>query len=131
MTLLLDLPFVGLFLALMLVYSAPLTAVTLAFVLALVVVSAVVAPLFRSRLDAQFLCGARNQALVTEHLAGIETVKSLQMEASLARRYDDGLGAYLAASFATRRLGNAYHDARRRAGAAAGRLRSCAPARCW
>ncbi len=107
-TLLLDLPFVGLFLALMLVYSPPLTAVTLVFVLALVVLSAVVAPLFRSRLDAQFLCGARNQALVTEHLAGIETVKSLQMEASLARRYDDGLGAYLAASLATRRLGNAY-----------------------
>jgi subfamily B ATP-binding cassette protein HlyB/CyaB len=107
-TLLLDLPFVGLFLALMLVYSPSLTAVTLAFVLALAVLSAVVAPLFRARLDAQFLCGARNQALLTEHLAGIETVKSLQMEASLARRYDDGLAAYLTASFATRRLGNAY-----------------------
>jgi len=108
LTLLLDLPFAGLFLALMLAYSVPLTLVALAFVAVLVAVSVVVAPLFRRRLEEQFLRGARNQALLTEHLAGIETVKSLQMEPALARRFDDGLRDYLAASLAARRLGNTY-----------------------
>ena len=108
LTLLLDIPFAGIFLALMFAYSAPLTALALAFAAALVAVSAVVAPLLRRRLDEQFVRGARNQALVTEHLAGIETVKSLQMEPVLARRFDDGLRDYLTASFAARRLGNTY-----------------------
>ena len=108
LTLLLDIPFAGLFLVLMFTYSAPLTLVALAFAAALIGVSVVVAPLFRRRLDEQFLRGARNQALLTEHLAAIETVKALQMEPSLARRFDDGLRDYLAASCAARRLGNTY-----------------------
>jgi len=108
LTLLLDIPFAGLFLVLMFTYSAPLTLVALAFAAALVGVSVVVAPLFRTRLDEQFQRGARNQALLTEHLAAIETVKALQMEPSLARRFDDGLRDYLAASCAARRLGNTY-----------------------
>ena len=108
LTLLFDLPFAGFFLVLMFTYSAPLTLIALAFAAALAGVSAVVAPLFRRRLDEQFLRGARNQALLTEHLAAIETVKSLQMEPSLAGRFDDGLRDYLTASCAARRLGNTY-----------------------
>ena len=107
-TLALDLPFLLLFLALMFVYSVPLSITTLVALVALVTLSAAFAPLFRRRLDAQFLCGARNQAFVTEYVAGIETVKSLQMEPSLAARYDLLLGDYLDACFATRRLGNTY-----------------------
>ena len=108
-TLLLELPFIGLFLGFMLVYSVPLSAVTLALMVLIVVISALAAPLFQVRLDEQFLRGARNQAFVTEHVAGIETVKSLQMESTLERRYDAQLRAYLDASFATRCLANTYH----------------------
>lgn len=107
-TLALDLPFLLLFLVLMFAYSVPLSVATLGALFALVALSAAFAPLFRRRLDAQFLCGARNQAFVTEYVAGIETVKSLQMEPSLAARYDLLLGEYLDACFATRRLGNTY-----------------------
>ncbi len=63
------------------------------------------------RLNEQFLAGARTQALATESIAGIETVKSLELEASFARRYDDALSTYLRASFATRQLANAYQAA--------------------
>ena len=42
--------------------------------------SLVAAPVFRANLNEQFLLGARNQAFTTEYVAGLETVKSLQME---------------------------------------------------
>jgi subfamily B ATP-binding cassette protein HlyB/CyaB len=108
-TLILDLPFLGLFLALMLFYSVWLSLLTL-LVLALVVgVSLVAAPMLQSRLNEQFLLGARNQAFVTEYVAGIETVKSLQMEPQLERRYEEYLADYLRANFNTRQLGNTYN----------------------
>jgi len=74
-TLLLDCPFLVLFLALMVVYSAWLTLVTIAILAAIVAISLAVAPMFQERLNQQFLLGARNQAFLTEFIAGMETVK--------------------------------------------------------
>jgi subfamily B ATP-binding cassette protein HlyB/CyaB len=107
-TLALDLPFLLVFLAIMLAYSMPLTVLTLGVVVLLVIASAVAAPLMQRRYDAQFLAAARNQAFVTEHLSAIETVKSLQLEASLRSRYDALLASYLDAGFRTRQLANTY-----------------------
>ncbi len=107
-TLALDVPFHFVFLAVMLVYSVPLTLLTLAVVVLLVIASAIAAPLMQRRYDAQFLAAARNQAFVTEHLAAMETVKSLQLETSLRSRYDALLATYLDAGFRTRQLGNTY-----------------------
>jgi subfamily B ATP-binding cassette protein HlyB/CyaB len=108
-TLLLDLPFLFLFLGLMFFYSVWLSLMTLAIVTLVVLLSAAFAPLFQTRLNAQFLLGARNQAFVTEYVAGVETVKSLQMEPQLERRYEGFLGDYLQANFATRQLANTYN----------------------
>ena len=59
-------------------------------ILALIVgASVLVAPLFQRRLNEQFLRGAANQAFLTEYVAGLETVKSLQLEPQLNRRYRD------------------------------------------
>jgi subfamily B ATP-binding cassette protein HlyB/CyaB len=107
-TLVLDFPFLLAYLALLFWYSGQLTLVTLGILAAIVAMSLAVAPLIRSRLDRQFLLGARNQAFLTEYLAGIETVKSLQMEPQLRRRYSEQLGSYLEAGFRTRTLSNAY-----------------------
>jgi subfamily B ATP-binding cassette protein HlyB/CyaB len=104
----LDLPFLSIALAIMFWYSIPLTLVSAAFLAAIVVASVAVAPVFQSRLNREFLLGARNQAFVTEYVAGMETVKSLQMEPQLVRRYGDYLAAHLRAGFETRQAGNAY-----------------------
>ncbi|HEY1328145.1 MAG TPA: peptidase domain-containing ABC transporter [Casimicrobiaceae bacterium] len=110
-TLLLDLPFLALFLALMVVYSGWLTLVTLSILAMIVTLSALVAPLFQARLNQQFLLGARNQAFLTEYIAGMETVKSLQMESQLGERYERYLAAYLQSGFDTRQLANGYNTA--------------------
>ena len=107
--LLLDLPFLLVCLGVMLWYSLPLSLIALALLLVIGAGSAVVAPIFQRRLNEQFLLGARNQAFVTEHIAGFETVKSLQMEPQLRQRYGGYLAHYLQAAFATRQLGNTYN----------------------
>ena len=64
------------------------------------VASLLVAPIFQCRLNEQFLLGARNQAFLTEHIAGFETVKTLQMEPQLEQRYGGYLATYLPAASA-------------------------------
>jgi subfamily B ATP-binding cassette protein HlyB/CyaB len=108
-TLLLDLPFLLVFLAIMFFYSVWLSLVTLGVLALVVTLSAAVAPLLQRRLNEQFLLGARNQAFVTEYVAGVETVKSLQMEPQLSQRYEGYLAEYLRANFVTRQLANTYN----------------------
>ncbi len=107
-SLVLDLPFLLIFLAVMFAYSWQLTLIALAIMALIVAVSLLMVPIFRERLDAQFLLGARNQAFLTEYLAGMGTVKSLQLEPDVGKRYGAYLAQYLAAGFATRQVGNTY-----------------------
>ncbi len=108
-SLVLDFPFLLIFLAVMFAYSWQLTLMSIVFLLLISTISFLVAPILRARLNQQFLLGARNQAFLTEYVAGIETVKSLQMEPRLQERYDELLAHYLASGFATRTLSNTYN----------------------
>jgi len=108
-TVALDLPFLLVFVAIMFWYSVPLTLVVLAILGLITGLSALVSPLFRERLNEQFRRGAANQAFLTEYVAGIETVKSLQFEPQLSQRFRGLLAEYLKASFVTRQLANTYN----------------------
>jgi subfamily B ATP-binding cassette protein HlyB/CyaB len=110
-TLVLDLPFLAVFLAIMLYYSWTLTLITLGILAVIVALSIGLVPLIRARLNKQFLLGARNQAFLTEYVSGMETVKSLQMEPQLRAKYGDFVADYLAAGFDTRQLSNTYNVA--------------------
>lgn len=110
-TLILDFPFLLIFVAVMLYYSVPLTLIVLAILCVIVLISAASAPLFQRKLQKQFQCGARNQAFLTEYIAGMETVKSLQLEPQLGSRYGGLLSDYLSASFDSRQLANSYNTA--------------------
>lgn len=107
-TLVLDLPFLFIFLAVMFAYSWQLTLIVLGILALIVLASLVMVPVFRARLDKQFLLGARNQAFLTEYLAGMATVKSLQLEPDVGKRYGTYLAQYLSAGFATRQVSNTY-----------------------
>ena len=110
-TLILDLPFLLIFVGIMFYYSITLTLVALALIGVIVILSLVMAPIFRDRLNRQFLLGARNQAFVTEYVSGLETVKSLQMEPQLTARYGDYLADYLQAGFSMKQIANTYNVA--------------------
>ena len=106
---LLDMPFLVVFLAVMFWYSWQLTLIALATLTLIALLSLLVTPMLRTKLNHQFLLGARNQAFVTEYVAGMDTVKALQMEPHLRSRYDELLASYLSAGFATRQLSNTYN----------------------
>lgn len=108
-TLVLDLPFLLIFVAIMFAYNVALTVMALGIIAVIVILSLLVAPIFRSRLNDQFLLGARNQAFTTEYIAGLETVKSLQMEPRVKARYDDYLADYLRSGFTVRQIANTYN----------------------
>jgi subfamily B ATP-binding cassette protein HlyB/CyaB len=108
-TLVLDLPFLLIFVAIMFAYNVALTVMALGIIAVIVILSLAVAPVFRSRLNEQFLLGARNQAFTTEYIAGLETVKSLQMEPQVKARYNEYLAEYLRSGFSVRQIANTYN----------------------
>ena len=103
-----DLPFVMVFLAIMLWYSVPLTLIAVGAIGLLALLSLALTPVLRRRINRQFLSGARNQAFLTEYVSAMDTVKAMQLEPQLAARYTGLLGDYLRASFATRHLANVH-----------------------
>jgi subfamily B ATP-binding cassette protein HlyB/CyaB len=108
-SLILDFPFLLICLVVMLYYSLALTAVAVSVLLMIAVASFIMAPVFQRQLNEQFLLGARNQAFVTEHIAGFETVKTLQMEPQLRQRYSGYLASLLASAFRTKQIANSYN----------------------
>lgn len=108
-TLVLDTPFLLIAVAVMFYYSVPLTLIALGILAVIAVLSALVAPVFQVRLNEQFMLGARNQAFLTEYIAGFETVKSLQFEPQLKSKYAGYLATYLQSGFRTKQIGNTYN----------------------
>ena len=108
-TLILDFPFLLIFLAVMFAYSWQLSLIAVGLLGAIAFISFLVAPVFRDKLNQQFMLGARNQSFLTEYVSGMATVKSLQMEADIDKKYGDFLAQYLAAGFSTKQVGNTYN----------------------
>ena len=108
-TLCLDLPCMLIFLAVMFFYSWQLSLIALGFITIIALISLIVTPLFRQRLNDQFMQGAKNQAFLTEYVAGMNTVKSLQMEPQLEAKYGGMIAHYLKRTFRTKTLANSYN----------------------
>jgi len=105
-TVVIDLFFTVVFLAVMFFYSPLLTLVVVATIPIYVVLSAVVTPIFRARLNEKFNRGADNQAFLVESINGIETLKAMAVEPAMQRRWEEQLAGYVRASFRTMSLGN-------------------------
>jgi ATP-binding cassette, subfamily B, bacterial HlyB/CyaB len=99
LTLVLDVLFSVVFLAVMFAYSAKLTLVVLLSLPLYVLLTLAVVPPLRARLDEKFARGAENQAMLVESVGGVATVKAGALEPLFAKRWDQQLAAYVAASF--------------------------------
>ncbi len=109
-TLVLDLVFSGVFIGVMLWYSGWLTLIVVVSLPCYIVLSVLVTPLLRARLHEKFDRGAENQAFLVEAVNGIDTVKAMAVEPQMARRWDNQLAAYVAASFRTGTLATMAHE---------------------
>jgi ATP-binding cassette, subfamily B, bacterial HlyB/CyaB len=97
MTLVLDLLFSFVFLAVMLYYSVWLTLVVVASIPFYILLSLVFTPVIRARLDEKFNRGAENQSFLVETISGIDTVKAMAVEPNWTRKWDQQLAAYVTA----------------------------------
>ncbi len=111
LTLVLDALFSVVFIAVMLLYSVKLTLIVLLSLPLYVLVSLAVVPVLRVQLNEKFARGAENQSLLVESITGVQTLKAGALEPTFARRWDQQLAAYVAASFRTQALGTAAHEA--------------------
>src|SRR5882672_3739003 len=106
LTLVIDLFFTFVFLAVMFLYAPMLTWIVLGSLPIYVAISGAATPLFRRRLDEKFQRGAENQAFLVESVTGIETLKAMAIEPQMRRRWEEQLAGYVAASFRVLSLGN-------------------------
>lgn len=106
LTLVIDLFFVFVFIAVMWYYSPTLTWVVLATIPAYILLSIFITPILRHRLDEKFKHGAANTAFLTESMTGIGTVKSMAVEPQMRRKLEDHLSSYVHSSFRSQNLGN-------------------------
>lgn len=106
LTLVIDLFFVFVFLAVMWYYSPSLTWIVLASIPLYVLLSVFITPILRRRLDEKFKHGAANTTFLTESITGISTVKSMAVEPQMRRRLEDHLSSYVHASFRSQNLNN-------------------------
>ncbi|HEU4826498.1 MAG TPA: type I secretion system permease/ATPase [Dongiaceae bacterium] len=106
LTLVIDLFFTVVFLAVMAWYSWWLTFIVLASLPLYAGISLALTPLFRARVEERFRRGAENQAFLVEAVTGIETLKAMAVEPQMQRRWEEQLAGYVGASFRVANLGN-------------------------
>ena len=106
LTLVIDLFFTFVFLAVMFLYSPLLTAIVLGAFPFYIGISVAATPLFRERLDEKFKRGAENQAFLVESVTGVETLKAMAVEPQMQRRWEQQIAGYVSASFRVISLGN-------------------------
>jgi subfamily B ATP-binding cassette protein HlyB/CyaB len=111
LTLVIDTVFTVVFVAVMFYYTPLLTWIVLATVPFYIVLSLVVTPILRARLNEKFARGAENQSFLVEAVTGVETLKAMAVEPQMHRRWEEQLAAYVGASFRAANLGNIANQA--------------------
>lgn len=101
-----DTVFSVVFFAMMLIYSWKLSLMVLGFIALIASLYIGVTPSFRSRLQDKFEMGAQSNSYLVETVTGVQTVKSLAIEGSMQRKWEDYLGTYLKSSFRLSNLSN-------------------------
>ncbi|KPW96895.1 MULTISPECIES: type I secretion system permease/ATPase [Pseudomonas syringae group] len=105
-TLVLDVLFSVVFIAVMFYYSGWLTLIVVLSLPLYLVISLFITPLMRARLNESFSRGAENQAFLVETVNGIDTVKAMAVEPQVIKKWDTQLAGYVAAGFKSQNLSN-------------------------
>jgi len=108
LTLALDVFFSMVFIALMFFYAPLLTWIVVGTIPAYILLSILVTPTLRKRLEQKFQRSADNHAFLVESVTGVETIKSLAIEPSMRNQWDEKLASYVSTAFKTSNLNNLY-----------------------
>ena len=104
LTVVMDVFFTFIFIAVMLMYSAFLTMIVLLSLPFYFVFSLFITPMLRARVEEMFYRGARTQSFLVETTTGMETLKSMAIEPQMRVQWERQLSAYVKSGFKMRRL---------------------------
>ncbi|MDL2259112.1 type I secretion system permease/ATPase [Eubacteriales bacterium OttesenSCG-928-K08] len=104
LTVLLDVLFVSIYIVILFLYDASLTWIVIASMIAYAILSGIITPLLKSRLDEKFNTGAEAQSFLVESVTGINTIKSFALEPEMESRWGDLQANYVKAGYKTTML---------------------------
>jgi ATP-binding cassette, subfamily B, bacterial HlyB/CyaB len=107
LTLVIDVVFSLIFMAVMFWYSSSLTLVVVLSIPCYAAISLVITPMLRSRVQEKFQRNAANQSMLVENLSGIQTLKAMAVEPQVRMRWEEQLAAYIGSSLKVVTLGAA------------------------
>ena len=96
-----DLIFIIVYIVVLFLYSKFLTVIVLCSIPVYAILSAIVTPLFKKRLDEKFETGANTQSFLVESITGVQTVKSYALEPKFEKKWGDLQADYVKASYKT------------------------------
>ena len=102
----LDLFFSFVFVIMMFIYSPVLSFIVIGFVVVIGLLYLIITPELRERLEKKFQMGAQSNSYLVESVTGIQTVKSLAIEGSMQKKWEDYLARYISSSFKLSNMGN-------------------------
>lgn len=101
-----DLLFSFVFVVVMLLYSVKLTLVVLGFVSVIGALYLIITPELRRRLEEKFQMSATSNSYLVESVTGIQTVKSLAVEGTMQKRWENHLARHVKSSFRLANMSN-------------------------
>jgi subfamily B ATP-binding cassette protein HlyB/CyaB len=99
LTSVLDVLFIGVFIAVLFIYSPLLTLIVLLSIPVYLAIAFAIRPLLREKTKERFNTGAASQQFLVESIVGIQTLKAAAVEPILQTQWEEKLAAYVKASF--------------------------------
>ena len=99
-----DLVFIIVYIVVLLFYSPSLTMIVIASIPVYAILSLVVTPIFKKRLDEKFNAGAETSSFLVESINGVQTVKSFAIEDKFEQKWGDLQADYVKAGYRTSML---------------------------
>lgn len=96
-----DFLFVIVYIVILFIYNVFLACIVVASIPIFAVLSAIITPLFKKRLDEKFNAGAESQSFLVESINGVQTVKSFGLEETFEKKWSDIQAEYVKASYRT------------------------------
>ncbi|GGH05260.1 peptidase C39 [Glycocaulis albus] len=104
-TLIIDLFFTIIFLVVMWFYSPWLMLIVIGAIVLYVIISAVITPPLRARIEERFYRAAESQAFMVESVTAVQTLKAAAVEPQMQRRWETLLAGYVKSAFNANVLG--------------------------
>ncbi len=105
-TVVIDLFFTIVFFAVMYLYSPLLTLIVLLSIPCYILISVLISPSLRTKLEEKFRRGAENQSFLVESVTGIGTLKAMAVEPQMRDRWEKLFAGYTSTGFDVAKLAN-------------------------